>query len=137
MNNRDIPSEMTLTPIQSRVYEVVYTAPSLKMLERLHWLSTAERLVLRRAMKRPIEFRLGHHKSWPVHERMEELDKIAWTHGVEGIITRRRAYDYLNTGDSYTPTIMASYAQQRFFVADWATIIEQEGEGTQDDLLNY
>ena len=137
MKNRDIPGEMTLTPIQSLDYEVVYTVPSLKTLERLHWLDTAERKDLRAAMKRPIEFRRGRHKSWPVHERMEELDKIAWTHGVECIITRRRTYDYLNTGDNYTPTIMASYAQQRFFVADWGTVVEQEGEGTQDDLLNY
>ena len=110
---------------------MTFTAPSIKTLERLHWLDATQRKELRQQMKKPLDTRRGHHGSHAVLTRMEELDRIAETHGVEYLETRKRGYEYLNTGDTYCPTIIACLSQQRFFVCDWGTLVEQEGESAR------
>lgn len=107
---------------------MTFTAPSLKTLERLHWLDTDQCKKLRLQMKKPLDTKRGHHNSHAVFARMKELDILADTHGVEYLETRKRGYEYLNTGDTYCPTIIASLDQQRFFICDWGTLVEQEGD---------
>ena len=103
-----------------------FTAPTIKTLERLHWLSDEQRFRLRRAMKVPIVVPCGEHASHALMDRMRTLSNIAETHGVEPLRTHKHEYEYLNTGDTYCPTIIADLAARRFFVCDWGTIAEKE-----------
>lgn len=104
-----------------------FTAPTVKTLERLHWLTGKQRQQLRNAMKVPMVVPRGEHLSHALMERMQTLNRIAETHGVEPLRTHKHQYEYLNTGDTYTSTIVAHLPSRRFFVCDWGTIAEQEG----------
>lgn len=106
---------------------LTFYAPSVQTLERLHWTDAKQRKQLRDAMKREVYVPWGMHPSHFLAERMRELDRIAETHGVEPLNTHRHSYEYLNTGDTYCPTIVAHLAGRRFFVCDWGTLAEQEG----------
>jgi hypothetical protein len=60
---------------------------------------------------------------------MHVLDAIAETYGVEYIghaddtYTEVAGFDYLNTGGTYTPTIVR-FADGRYRVASWGDIVE-------------
>jgi len=38
------------------------------------------------------------------------------------------AYEYVNMGDTYTPTICFSVDDQKFFISDWGSIVENNKE---------
>lgn len=60
--------------------------------------------------------------------RLEALNAVAGTYGVEHVTRGRNArspaFDYLNTGDTYTPTIVR-FADGRYCVARWGDIVER------------
>jgi hypothetical protein len=58
--------------------------------------------------------------------RMTALDELAGTHGVEWIRTRAGYCVYLNSGDTYTKTLMKF--RGRYIVSDCGTILERHGE---------
>jgi hypothetical protein len=65
--------------------------------------------------------------------RLHVLDAIAETHGVEYIhsvkdtFTQARGFDYLNTGDSYAPTIVRMAESGNYRVTSWGDIVERGG----------
>jgi hypothetical protein len=59
--------------------------------------------------------------------RLEVLDKLAGTHGVEAFQLRSGAWvRYLNAGDTYTTTLVRM-PSGRYRVTDWGTIAERHG----------
>jgi hypothetical protein len=57
--------------------------------------------------------------------RMSVLNELAGTHGVEAFETKRNGWcDYLNTGDSYAPTLVRY--RGRYRVASWGDIAERD-----------
>ena len=60
--------------------------------------------------------------------RLEALNAVAECCGVEyvhaGSNARSPAFEYLNTGDTYTPTIIR-FANGRYVVACWGDIVER------------
>lgn len=105
---------------------MMFTAPTIKTLYRLHWLTDEQRKQLREKMKQDIIVPRGEHPSHALIDRMQELSQLAGTYGVESLQTHKHQYEYLNTGDTYTATIIAHLSGRRFFVCDWGTIAEQE-----------
>jgi hypothetical protein len=65
--------------------------------------------------------------------RLHVLDSIAETYGVEYIASKHdtfheaRGFDYLNTGDSYTPTIVRDCVTGNYKVSSWGDIVERGG----------
>lgn len=58
--------------------------------------------------------------------RLHVLDALAATHGVEAFETRRLGWcEYLNAGDTYTPTLLHFNGSYR--VACWGDIVEKHG----------
>ena len=59
------------------------------------------------------------------HLRMECLDALAGTHGVESFETRRHGWcEYLNAGDTYALTLVRY--RGRYRVACWGDIAERD-----------
>lgn len=62
--------------------------------------------------------------------RMHVLDAIAETHGVEYASPRNdsfcspKGFEYLNTGDTYAPTIIRFCETGRYRVASWGDVVE-------------
>lgn len=56
--------------------------------------------------------------------RMECLDALAGTHGVEAFETRRGWCEYLNAGDTYAPTLVRY--RGRYRVTCWGDIAERD-----------
>lgn len=65
--------------------------------------------------------------------RLHVLNAAAETCGVEYIASQRDTFtesyglDYLNTGDSYAPTIVRSHETGKYRVCDWGSIVERGG----------
>ena len=65
--------------------------------------------------------------------RMHVLDAIAETCGVEYVASERdtfsdaKGFDYLNTGDSYSLTIIRMCETGNYRVASWGDIVEKGG----------
>lgn len=58
--------------------------------------------------------------------RLHCLDALGKTCGIEGFWTARKGYcTYLNTGDTYSPTIM--WFDGRYQVASWGDVAERHG----------
>ena len=58
--------------------------------------------------------------------RMLLLDKLAETHGVESLaLGNGEIVDYLNSGDTYTPTLV--FWRGNYRVTDWGTLVECHG----------
>ena len=55
--------------------------------------------------------------------RMHVLDALAGTHGVESFDTHKGMCMYLNTGDTYTATLV--FFQGKYSVATWGDIAEK------------
>lgn len=56
--------------------------------------------------------------------RLTVLDALGATHGVEGFQVRNGDWvTYLNTGDTYTPTLV--FFRRRYRVACWGDIVER------------
>lgn len=65
-----------------------------------------------------------------VNEAMRNLDRLLETHGVEAIFDRngRAVAEYLNTGDTYTTTILYDHTTRSFRVTsmgDWVEHYER------------
>ena len=58
--------------------------------------------------------------------RLTALDEIANTHGIEWFTTRKGHCVYLNSGDTYRPTLMKF--RGRYIVSDCGSILERHGE---------
>lgn len=64
--------------------------------------------------------------------RLHVLNSIAETYGVEYIAHEHDTFhtvyglDYLNTGDSYTKTIIYDHSKGRYVVAAWGDIVEKD-----------
>jgi hypothetical protein len=64
-------------------------------------------------------------------QRLHTLNAIAETHGVEYIAhrddTMRDNYglEYLNTGDTYIPTLIYDHSKDRWIVGCWGDIVER------------
>lgn len=58
---------------------------------------------------------------------MRKLNGILDTHGVEAIPPSGMdtKYLYLNTGDTYNATVLYSYDEDKYFVSDWGTVVEE------------
>ena len=55
-------------------------------------------------------------------------NEICGTCGVEGFRARNGYYwEYLNTGDTYTPTLLLNRTTGRFAVTSWGDIVERHG----------
>ena len=67
--------------------------------------------------------------------KMRELDELLNTHGVETFppYPSDEEYLYLNTGESYEPTVMYSVPENKFFVASWGDVAEQHSAEQEDD----
>ncbi len=58
--------------------------------------------------------------------RMEALDAVAGTYGVEGFRLHNGDWvEYLNAGDTYTPTILKW--RGNYHLRDWGTLVERHG----------
>lgn len=68
-----------------------------------------------------------YHRPSTSHRRMVALDSIAETMGVEYIAegegSKSPAIEYLNTGDTYTPTIL--YVNGSYRVGSWGDLVER------------
>lgn len=73
----------------------------------------------------PTPAMLAHTYNPPAtsHLRLCILDGLAGTHGVESFETKYGWCDYLNTGDSYAPTLV--WFRGRYQVASWGDIAER------------
>lgn len=60
---------------------------------------------------------------------LRALDEIAETYGVEAIFENSSrmspAFEYLNTGDPYAPTLIYDHDTNRFRVTSWGDIVER------------
>jgi hypothetical protein len=70
----------------------------------------------------------GRH--WDV---MRELDELLDTHGVEGLPGVEGDISYLNTGETYEPTIMHSADEDKYFISDWGTVVEEHQNTADQD----
>jgi hypothetical protein len=65
--------------------------------------------------------------------RLHVLNAVAGTYGVEYVhserdsFTEARGFDYLNTGDTYAPTIVRMCETGNYKVASWGGIVEKGG----------
>lgn len=66
-----------------------------------------------------------YHKPATSDLRLTALDALAGTHGVEAFETRAGWCEYLNAGDTYTPTLLRF--RGRYRVACWGDIAERHG----------
>lgn len=65
------------------------------------------------------------------HVRLAILDRLAETHGVEGVQVKDGSWcDYLNTGETYAPTLV--YFRERYRVVSWGDIVERHGSYNED-----
>lgn len=72
----------------------------------------------------------GTLRAW--NRRLIAADGIANTCGVEYIAHKddgyregsQRGLSYLNTGDTYTPTLIYDHNSDRYFVSDWGSVVE-------------
>ena len=64
---------------------------------------------------------------------MRELDELLDTHGVEYIPGMKEEIAYLNAGDTYEPTIMYSHDENKYFVSDWGTLVEEASSQAEED----
>jgi hypothetical protein len=58
---------------------------------------------------------------------MIEVSSLLGFYGVEGLSVKTGYHDYINTGETYTCTIIRKHGTNRFFLCDIGTIIEREG----------
>lgn len=66
--------------------------------------------------------------------RMLLLDKLGETHGVEAIaLGNGEIVDYLNSGDTYTPTLV--FWRGNYRVTDWGTLVERHGDMDLQEAL--
>ena len=69
-----------------------------------------------------------HNPPTLTHSRMVALNAVAECHGVEYARAeeggRSESFEYLNTGDTYTPTIIR-FDSGRYIVASWGDIVEK------------
>lgn len=74
-----------------------------------------------------------HEALW--YDKLYVLDKLLQTHGIESIYAKEECIlDYLNTGDSYIPTIFYVHQSQTFkiqSIGDW--IEKHDLKGTDYD----
>jgi hypothetical protein len=86
----------------------------------------------------PLDIEQHCHESFAVSDRLEKIDKLIGTHGVEGIFEWRTGgtvdalnyreedvidIQYCNTGDTYGSTIL--YWKGKFRIGDWGHIAER------------
>jgi len=64
---------------------------------------------------------------------MRDLDELLETHGVESIPGMQSEILYLNTGDTYEPTILYSYDEDKYFISDWGTLVEEASSEAEED----
>ena len=71
-----------------------------------------------------------YHAPRLAYQRMTALNHEAGTYGIECVrespndCTSAPAFKYLNTGDTYTPTIIR-WRNGRYVVCDWGSIVER------------
>lgn len=89
-------------------------------------------------IKLDIEERLAWcNPTWPLtalwYDKLYVLDKLLHTHGIESIYAKEECIlDYLNTGDSYIPTIVYLHQSRTFriqSIGDW--IEKHDPKGTK------
>ncbi len=101
-------------------------AESFSNLERLDYLTKRDLRLLQLIVSNEVDLR----ELLKVTRKLETIDKVLDTHGVELITLHQedeeRIIEYLNTGDSYAPTICL--CEGRLFVSDWGTIVEDYQE---------
>jgi len=107
--------------------------PTVKtIIQRLNWLDkVGDPATLARAIRaelEPLRDRTGHSR---IHYRFTALDALLQTHGIEYIPHRdddqhgHYGIDYLNTGDTYTPTICFDNKRRTILIGSWGDIIEK------------
>jgi hypothetical protein len=64
------------------------------------------------------------------HKRLTALDAELETHGIEPVYSASHcqglapAFEYLNTGDTYAPTIIR-WSSGRYTISSWGDIVER------------
>ena len=106
--------------------------PTAKTIQtRLQWLdkigdpATLARQI--RAELERIQERAGHLRpsAAQVNYHFTQLDRILQTHGIEHLEDRHgHVIDYLNTGDTYTPTICYNRLTGTISITSWGDIVE-------------
>lgn len=77
-------------------------------------------------------YELDQHRYGDIGLAMRVMDSILDTFGVEYIpsaddtYNRTEGLDYLNTGDTYTPTVIYDYGKGRWMITSWGDIVERE-----------
>lgn len=59
--------------------------------------------------------------------------KKAITHGLEPLVTSESRYTYINTGDTYDPTVILDHGDEYLFVSGWGDVIERDNTDTMED----
>lgn len=116
-----------------------YRVPSLKTLQRLEWATDAQRQAIRALIRgttppddhasvRQWEAQCYHPLSH-LAKLLCALDEVCETSGVEVIETPEGGIqaEYLNTGDTYTTTLIYRYDTGQFTVESWGDLIERKG----------
>jgi hypothetical protein len=67
------------------------------------------------------------HPSFLVRDLLEDASREMEGFGVEGILDEEKGVDlqYVNMGDSYTPTIVFDHREEKFKVSTWADEVER------------
>lgn len=106
-------------------------AENFSNLERLYYLTKRDLRLLQLIVSNEVDLR----ELLKVTRKLETIDKVIGTHGVELITLHQededRIIEYLNTGDPYAPTICL--CEGRLFVSDWGTIVEDYDERTEEE----
>ena len=58
---------------------------------------------------------------------MDAIDQTLTTYGVEHLKTKRGAYEYCNTGDSYGYTVVRCITRRTWLLTTWGDLAEREG----------
>ena len=59
--------------------------------------------------------------------------KKAITHGLEPLDTSASRYTYINTGDTYDPTVILDHGDEYLFVSGWGDVVERDDADTMED----
>ena len=107
--------------------------PTVKtIVTRLNWLDKAgDPATLAKQIRAELERikeRAGHLRpsAAQVNYHFQVIDKLLRTHGIERIEDRHgHIIDYINTGDTYTPTLLYNRLTGTLSIGSWGDIVER------------
>jgi hypothetical protein len=75
---------------------------------------------------------------WRVTVALHAINELVEGHGVEGLGPGRSGdyappYEYINTGDTYSTTLIYDRDKDRLFIGSWGDIVEKEGDDWEDN----